>query len=80
MAGVGAIVGAIVGGGKGAFTGGFAMGAFVGLPTAYIVGGMVNKNNKRACQRFRDGEQVKEWYRRYSCRQNTNPIPESKNQ
>ena len=56
------------------------MGAFVGLPTAYIVGGVVNKNNKRACQRFRDGEQVKEWYRRYSCRQNTNPIPESKNQ
>ena len=80
VAAVGAIVGAIVGGGKGAFTGGFAMGAFVGLPTAYIVGGVVNKNNKRACQRFRDGEQVKEWYRRYSCRQNTNPIPESKNQ
>ncbi len=79
-AGVGSIVGAIVGGGKGAFAGGFAMGAFVGLPTAYIVGGVVNKNNKRACQRFRDSEQVKKWYRQYPCRQNTKPIPESKNQ
>ena len=79
-AGIGTIVGSIVGGGKGAFAGGFATGAFVGLPTAYIVGGVVNSKNKRACQRFRDSEQVKQWYRRYSCRQNTNPIPESKNQ
>ena len=80
VAGVGAIVGTIVGGGKGAFAGGFAMGGFVGLPTAYIVGGVMNSKNKRACKSFRDSEQVKKWYRRYSCRQNTNPIPESKNQ
>ena len=79
-AGIGTIVGSIVGGGKGAFAGGFATGAFVGVPTAYIVGGVVNSKNKRACQRFRDGEQVKQWYRQYPCRQNTNPIPESKNQ
>jgi len=79
-AGIGTIVGSIVGGGKGAFAVGFATGAFVGLPTAYIVGGVVNSKNKRACQRFRNSEQVKQWYRRYSCRQNTNPIPESKNQ
>lgn len=80
VAGIGTIVGAIVGGGKAAFAGGFAMGGFVGLPTAYIVGGVVNGKNKRACKSFRDSEQVKKWYRQYPCRQNTKPIPESKNQ
>ena len=80
VAGIGTIVGAIVGGGKAAFAGGFAMGGFVGLPTAYIVGGVMNSKNKRACKRFRDSEQVKKWYRQYPCRQNTKPIPESKNQ
>ena len=80
VAGIGTIVGAIVGGGKAAFAGGFAMGGIVGLPTAHIVGGVVNGKNKRACKRFRDSEQVKKWYRQYPCRQNTKPIPESKNQ
>lgn len=79
-AGVGAIVGAISGGGKGALAGAASIGAFVGLPAFFITSSVVNNKNVRACQRFRDSEQVKEWYSHYRCRQNTNPIPESKNQ
>lgn len=79
-AGVGAIVGAIGGGGKGALAGAASIGAVVGLPAFFITSSVVNNKNVRACQRFRDSEQVKEWYSHYRCRQNTNPIPESKNQ
>jgi hypothetical protein len=79
-AGVGAIVGAIGGGGKGALACAVSIGAVVGLPAFFITSSVVNNKNVRACQRFRDSEQVKEWYSHYRCRQNTNPIPESKNQ
>ena len=79
-AGAGAIVGAISGGGKGALAGSMAMGAFVGLPAFFVASSVVKNKNVRACQRLRDSEQVKEWYSHYRCRQNTNPIPESKNQ
>jgi len=79
-AGTGAIVGAISGGGKGALAGSMAMGAFVGLPAFFVASSVVKNKNVRACQRLRDSEQVKEWYSHYRCRQNTNPIPESKNQ
>ena len=79
-AGVGAIVGAIGGGGKGALACAVSIGAVVGLPAFFVTSSVVNNKNVRACQRFRDSEQVKEWYSHYRCRQNTNPIPESKNQ
>lgn len=58
----------------------FVGGSFFGLPTLFISDHVLSQRNIHACQKFRSKPLVKQWYRQYPCRQNTNPIPESKNQ
>lgn len=75
------IVGAVAGGSLASTLGMTLAGwLLVGSPTMGISGHVFRQRNIHACQNFRSKPLVKKWYRQYPCRQNTKPIPESKNQ
>lgn len=79
-AGIWTTIGLIAGGIEGAIVGGLAGTIFYGGIVWGVSDWAMDKRNATACQNIRRKDQVKEWYSQFPCRQNTNPIPESKNQ
>ena len=79
-AGIWTTVGLLVGGTSGAIAAGISGTLFYGGITWKVSDWAMDRRNATACQNIRRKDQVKEWYSRFPCRQNTNPIPESKNQ
>ena len=79
-AGIWTTIGLIAGGIEGAIVGGLTGTLFYGAIVWGVSDWAMDKRNATACQNIRRKDQVKEWYSQFPCRQNTNPIPESKNQ
>lgn len=79
-AGIWTTVGLLLGGTSGAIAAGISGTLFYGGITWKVSDWAMDRRNATACQNIRRKDQVKEWYSRFPCRQNTNPIPESKNQ
>lgn len=79
-AGIWTTVGLLLGGTSGAIAAGISGTLFYGGITWKVSDWAMDRRNATACQNIRRKDQVKEWYSQFPCRQNTNPIPESKNQ
>ena len=79
-AGIWTTIGLLAGGIEGAIVGGLAGTICYGGIVWGVSDWAMDKRNTTACQNIRRKDQVKEWYSQFPCRQNTNPIPESKNQ
>ncbi|MBR4915536.1 MAG: hypothetical protein IKZ45_00420 [Fibrobacter sp.] len=79
-AGIWSTIGLLAGGIEGAIVGGLSGTLFYGGVVWFLSDWVMDKRNATACQNIRRKDQVKEWYSQFPCRQNTNPIPESKNQ
>ena len=79
-AGIWTTVGLLLGGTSGAIAAGISGTLFYGGIVWKVSDWAMDKRNATACQNIRRKDQVKEWYSQFPCRQNTNPIPESKNQ
>lgn len=79
-AGIWTTIGLLAGGIEGAIVGGLTGTICYGGIVWGVSDWAMDKRNATACQNIRRKDQVKEWYSQFPCRQNTNPIPESKNQ